>query len=438
MVKAPAANAAFHSGADPAFAQADLPAHWWRLYDDTRLDGYVAEALAANTDLRAADANLRRASFVVREAQSGRTIQTNIEAGAEAARVGYFTEPLPGTAYSYSLGFEVAYPLDLAGGIRRGIEAAKADADAVQAARDQVRVVVAAGVTRSYADACSANVTLAATQRVLDLQRKTLDVTHRLKRGGRGTAFDVTRARAAADQSAAAIPQILAARQAALYELAALMGRAPADYPRDAEQCATPPALRQPLPIGDGAALLRRRPDIRAAERRLAAATATIGVETAKLYPQVSLGGSLGVAGPFSQIASTNTFGAGIGPLLSWNWPNRGLTRARIGAADATADAAAAHFDGAVIESLRQTETALSAYAREIDRDHALDAARTDADKATAQANTLFKYGRTGFLDVLTAQSNLATVEATLAQSRAALIDRQIAVFLALGGGWEP
>jgi NodT family efflux transporter outer membrane factor (OMF) lipoprotein len=437
MVKAPAATGSFHSGGEPAFAQAEPPAHWWRLYEDARLDTYVAAALAANTDLRAADANLRRASFVVREAQAGRTIQTSIGAGAEAARVGYFTEPLPGTPYSYSLGLDLAYPLDLAGGIRRGIEAATADAAAIQAARDQVRVVIAAGVTRSYADICSANITLAAAQHVLALQRETLDVTHRLKRGGRGTAFDVTRAQAAADQSAAAIPQILAGRQASLYELAALMGRAPADYPREAEQCTMPPTLKRPLPIGDGVALMRRRPDIRAAERELAATTATIGIETAKLYPQVSLGGSVGLAGPFSAITSSETFGGTLGPLLSWRWPNRTATRARIGQADAGADGAAAHFDGAVIEALRQTETALSAYAREIDRDRALDASRSDAERATVQASKLFKYGRTGFLDVLTAQSNLATTEATLAQSRSALIDRQIAVFLALGGGWE-
>ena len=193
MVKSPSANAPFHSGDEAVYISAPLPDHWWHLYEDARLDAYVAEALAANTDLRAADANLKRASYVVREAEAGRTIQTTISGGADINRIGGFTGP--GSSYTYNLGAGVSYPLDLAGGIKRGIEAARANSEAEQAARDQVRVTVAAAVTRNYAAVCSANVTLAATQRVLDVQRQTLQVTTRLASGGRGTAFDVARAR---------------------------------------------------------------------------------------------------------------------------------------------------------------------------------------------------------------------------------------------------
>jgi len=434
MVKSPSANAPFHSGDEAIYISAPLPDHWWRLYEDARLDAYVAEALAANTDLRAADANLKRASYIVREAEAGRTIQTTISGGADISRIGGFTGP--GSSYTYNLGAGVSYPLDLAGGIKRGIEAARANSEAEQAARDQVRVAVAAAVTRSYAAACSANVTLAATRRVLEVQRQTLQVTTRLASGGRGTAFDVTRARAAVDQSAAAIPGVLASRQAALYELAALMGRAPADYPREAEECAAPPSLRQVIPIGDGAALLSRRPDVRAAERRLHAATATIGVETAELYPHISLGGSMGFAGPFSTFLSGNGFGGSLGPLLSWTFPNRSVAHARIAEAGASAEAASANFDGTVIEALRQTETALSAYAREADRNHALTLTQGDTLKASDQASRLYHFGRTNFIDVLSAEASLANAEATLAQSRATLVDRQMDLFLALGGGW--
>lgn len=439
MATAPAATRPFQSAAEPAFTQAEPPTHWWRLYADPRLDAYVEEALAANTDLRAADANLRRAGEVVRQVEAGRTVQTKVEAAAFGARVGGYTLTVPlDLPWSGLAGATVDYPLDLAGGIKRGIEAANDQAEAAQAARDQVRVVVAAMVARNYANACSANVTLAATRHVLDIQQQTLASVQRLFKGGRGTAFDVTRAHSAADRSAAAIPEILAARQASLYAVAAVMGRAPSDYPRELETCATPPTLHQPLPTGDGAALIKRRPDIRAAERRLAAATAGIGVETAKLYPQVSLAGSAGIANSIASLLTGPSFGAYGGPLLSWAFPNRKAIHAQIAAAGAGADAAAAQFDGAVIEALRQTETALSAYAREIDRDRALETSHADADRATAQANRLFRYGRTSFLEVLTAQSNLAAAEATLAQSNATLIDRQIEVFLALGGGWEP
>jgi NodT family efflux transporter outer membrane factor (OMF) lipoprotein len=438
MATAPSANRPFNSGAEPAFSQAALPPQWWKLYDEPRLDGYVEEALTANTDLRAADANLRRASDVVRQVEAGRTVQTSVQAAVFGARVGGYTLAVPlDLATSGLAGVTIEYPLDLAGGIKRGIEAASDQAEAAQAARDQVRVTVAAMITRSYADVCSANVTLAATRHVLDIQNRTLGSVQRLFKGGRGTSFDVTRARAAADRSAAAIPEILAAREASLYEIAALMGRAPSDYPRELEACASPPALRQPIPIGDGTALIKRRPDVRAAERRLAAATAGIGVETSALYPQVALSGSAGFGNALSSFLAGSSFGAYGGPLVSWAFPNRKAIHARIAAAGHAADAADAQFDGQVIEALRQTETALSAYAREIDHDRALEASRGDAEKATGQAGKLFRYGRTGFLEVLTAQSNLAEAEATLAQSKATLIDRQINVFLALGGGWE-
>ncbi|MGO4158760.1 efflux transporter outer membrane subunit [Cupriavidus sp. YAF13] len=433
---APAAQQNFVGGRNAAYSQASLPDQWWNLYDDPRLSAFVREALRANTELRAADANIRQASAVVRETEAARSIQTDMTTSAAAARVGGYTLAKPGAPYTYVLGMSLSLPLDLAGGIRRGIEAASANAEAAQAARDQVRVVVAAAVTRAYASACSANRTLAATRHVLDVQRETLEVTRRLAAGGRGTAFDVSRARAAANESEAAIPAIVATRQTALLELAALMGRLPADYPKELEDCLQPPELKRPLPIGDGWQLIQRRPDIRRAERNLAVMTATLGVETAQLYPQVSIGGSAGFAGQFSAISSSN-FGGSIGPLMSWNMPNRTAVKARIAQASAAADAALAEFDGSVLQALKQTESSLSAYSQEINRERSLVQARGDAEDASDQANRLFRFGRTSFIDVLSAESALANVESSLASSRAQLIDRQIELFLALGGGWR-
>jgi NodT family efflux transporter outer membrane factor (OMF) lipoprotein len=337
----------------------------------------------------------------------------------------------------YDVGLSLAYPLDLAGRIRRAIEAAQGDAEAVAAARDNVRVTVAAEIARSYAAACTANMVLAANNRVLALQRQTLGVTQRLQRGGRGTAFDVTRAQSAVDQSAALVPSTIATRTAALYRLATLMGRAPADYPKDVASCATAPTMRKPLPIGDGAGLIARRPDIRAAERSLAAATARIGVATANLYPQVSLGGSVGLTGPLSAFGSGDAFHVGLGPLISWSFPNRPIVRAQIAQAGAAADAALAQFDSTTLEALRQTETALSAYAREADRNAALARAQASAARAANQAGTLYRFGRTDFLALLSAQAALTTAQANLAASNALLVDRQVDVFKALGGGWQ-
>jgi NodT family efflux transporter outer membrane factor (OMF) lipoprotein len=435
--RAPAANGAFLGVKDRAFAAAPLPDHWWRLYDDALLDSLVTEGLSANTDLRAADANLRAASAVVREAEAGRTVQTTLSGGATLARPYGTGAGLPGQV-GYDLGGGLSYPLDLAGRIRRQIESARADAEATEAARDEVRVTVAAAVTRSYAATCTANVRIAAANRVIGIQQQTFAATQRLFRGGRDTAFDVTRAQAAVEQSRAQLPALIAARQASLFELAALLGRAPADYPRAVESCRKLPLVRSVIPVGDGAALIRRRPDIRQAERSLASATAQIGVATASLYPQVSLGGSAGFTGPLSPLNVGTAFNLSLGPLISWSFPNRIAVRAQIAAAGANADAALARFDGTVLEGLRQTETALSAYARTRDQVNDLTRARDSAARAVAQADRLTRFGRGTFLDTLSAQATLASAEASLASAQTALVDAEVDLFLALGGGWTP
>ncbi|RJT21639.1 efflux transporter outer membrane subunit [Chakrabartia godavariana] len=429
--------AAFFLGLEHAIvSQEEPPPHWWRLYRDPRLDAYVEEALAANTDLRAAEANLRRAAAIIREAEAARSVRASMNGDALGARVAGPTSDLP-ASFSYSLGFDLGYPLDLAGGIRRGIEASSAQAEATLAARDHVRIVVAAAVTRSYARVCTANMAFAAAQRVAGVQRSTLDVATRLAGGGLGARIDVERARANAHLSKAAIPQIIAERQAALFQLTALMGRIPADYPREIETCSDVPSIDRPLPVGDGAALIKRRPDIRMAERMLAAATATIGLEKAELYPKVSLGGTAGSAGPLGGLLSPSSFGFSVGPLISWSFPNRRAVRARIERAGAEADAALADFDGSVLTALQQTETTLSAYGRARDRLNDLELAAAAAEKASRDAERLRHFGQAPLLDVLNAQADYADAQASLSAARANLVDRQIDLFLALGGGWE-
>ena len=436
VAQRPEAAVPFLGQKDAQATAKDLPAHWWRLYGDARLDSYVAEALAANTDLRAAEANLRRATAIVREAEAGRTVTTAASGQGLGSRVGGPSAGLPGT-FSYALGFEVGYPLDLAGSIRRGIETANAQAEATLAARDQVRVVVAAAVTRNYARICTANVSLAAARHVAAIQQSTLDVAIRLAHGGRGTRFDIDRARAAAYASSAVIPEIVAERRTALFELTALMGRTPTEYPGDVENCSAVPFIAHPIPVGDGAMLLKRRPDIRMAERNLAAATATIGIAEAELYPKVSLGGSVGTAGRTDNLLAPSSFGFSLGPLVSWSFPNRKIMRTHIDRAGADAEVSLARFDGSVLLALHQTETALSAYARARERLTDLELAAGAAGKASTDAEKLQRFGRTPFLDVLNAQASYAGAQTSLSTARANLVDRQIDVFLALGGGWE-
>lgn len=436
VANAPAAQGAFASAQGAGFSQEPLPDRWWKLYDDPRLDTLVEQALAANTDLRVAEANLDRAEAVLREAAAARTLSTALSGGVDLTRQSSSGVSMPGVVTD-NLGLSLSYPLDLRGKLRRAIEASSADVEATQAARDAVRVSVAAATTSAYAKVCAANYQLGVTQRVVQLQRQTLDATRRLQKGGRGTAFDVSRAAAAVETSAAALPAFTAARQNSLYLLATLLGRPPADFPAEVADCAALPQLAGGVPVEDGAALIRRRADIRQAERKIAADTARIGVATADLYPSVSVGGSLGFSGPLHEFGSSDSFNIGLGPLLSWTFPNRPAVRARIDQADAQVRADLASFDGTVLQALRQAESAMETYARDREREAALGRAAAAAGLSASQANKLFRFGRSDFLDLLSAQGSLASAQVSHASAQAALVDDQIAVFLALGGGWQ-
>ncbi len=433
------AQGAFQGAAAAAFAPDPPPGDWWRLYQDPALDRLVAQALSANTDLRVAAANLRAARATVAEARASLLPTTTVSAGAQRVRTPQ-QGPLipPATTNVIDVGLNVAYEVDLFGRLRRTIEAARADAGAVKAAYDLTRITVAAETARAYADACSANQELAVARRSVELEQRSYDLTVRLLNAGRDTALDTTRVGALLEQTRAAVPSLEAARQSALYRLAVLTGRPPAEYPPEAAACATPPTLTSPIPVGDGAQLLRRRPDVREAERNLAAATARIGVATADLYPSVSLGGAVGsTASSLGGLGSRPGFSWSLGPLISWTFPNILAAKARVGEARARADAALASFDGTWLVALRDTETALTQYAHDLDRVADLTRARDQSDKAQKAAALRFQAGYVGSLDVLDAERTLAEAQNALAQAQAQVASDQVTLFLALGGGWQ-
>jgi NodT family efflux transporter outer membrane factor (OMF) lipoprotein len=435
------APASADSSAATPFADAPLPPHWWRLYQDPRLDALIEKALAHNTDLRVALANLRRAEAADEGVGDRRKPSMSVEGGPAFGHVSGLTylapNDVPPSSWEFGGGASLSYDLDLFGRLQRAIEASRDDTEAAQAGLDLARVNVAAGTARAYADACATGLRIASAERSTGLQQQALDISLRLQQAGRVGITDAARARSQLQVLKAAIPPLQARRQAALYRLATLTGDLPQDFPPDVAACTAPPHVAGTIPVGDGAALLRRRPDIRQAERQLAAATASIGVATADLYPNVKLGLSLGSEGLGNDFLGKDTFSYSLGPLISWTIPNTGVVRARIAQANASADGALAKFDGTVLTALRETETALDAYARELDRHAALQAARNDSATVADQARRLYQSGRTGYLDALDAERGLAGSEATLAASDAQLADDQVSLFLALGGGWE-
>ena len=428
------AQTGFVGTASPAFTGDEPPGRWWSLFQDPVLDGLVEQALARNTDLRVAAANLAQARAALRETRAGRLPSTTVGGGASFA-----DQPGPGGADTvFDAGLDVGYQLDLFGRIRRATEASRADVEAVQAAFDLTRVTVAAETARAYADACNAGRQLAVAQDTVRIQERTFDLTRRLQEGGRGTALETNQASALLEQSRAAVPTLEAQRQTALYRLSVLTGRPPAEFPQVVASCATPPALSRPIPVGDGASLLARRPDIRAAERELAAATARIGVATAQLYPNISLGASLGsTASSLGGLVSGDGLRFSLGPLISWSFPNVAVARSRIAQVEAGADAALARFDGTWLRALEETESSLTRYAREVDRVAALKRARANGQEAARIARLRYQAGREGFQIVLDAERTVAQTDAALAQAEAQLSNNLIAVFLALGGGWQ-
>jgi NodT family efflux transporter outer membrane factor (OMF) lipoprotein len=427
------AQTPFLSGASPAFTGDEPPGRWWSLFRDPLLDSLVEEALRANTDLRVAAANLRRARAVLRESRAGRLPTTRISGSATYAR-----EPGGSASDVYDANIDIGYQIDLFGRITRAIQASRADAEAVQAAFDLSRITVAAETARAYSDACSAGRQLTVARETVRVQEETFGLTRRLFEGGRGTALETGQAGALLEQTRAAIPALEALRQTALFRLSVLTGRPPADFPREAASCERSPALARPIPVGDGASLLARRPDIRAAERRLAAATARVGVATADLYPSVSLGASVGsTAGSPGGLVSSDGFRFSLGGLISWTFPNVAVARARIAQAEASAEGALAEFDGAWLRALEETESALTNYGRELERLAALRRGRAQAGEAARIARLRYQAGRESFQIVLDAEQSIALLDASVAESEAQLSDNLVGLFLALGGGWQ-
>lgn len=432
----PPATGAFVA-ASPAVSAEAPRADWWRLFADPALDALVARALEANRDLAGAQANLARVRASLSESRAARLPGTTVSASAQRARV---QNPVTGgfeEADSFSAGFDLAYEVDLFGRVSRSVEAARADTGAAEALLDGVRLTVAAETARAYADACAANAQLTVARRTLELQQGTLDLTTRQLEAGRGTGLDVSGAAAQLATTQAAIPPLQAQRDAALFRLSTLIGATPAEAPASARDCAVAPRVTGPIPVGDGAGLIARRPDVRQAERVLAAATARIGVATASLYPQVRLGGNIAtVAGDLGDLGQDYQFS--LGPLISWSFPNIAAARARVAGAGAAADQALAGFEGTVLGALAETETALSAYARALDRQAALTRARDQAAEAVRLARMRNQAGRDSFLVVLDAERTLAALEAQAAQADAAVTTAQVVLFKALGGAWSP
>lgn len=434
----PRAIGAFQTSAPGTNTKA--PANdWWRLYDDPALDRLVKRALAANTDLRIAQANLLRARSVLREARAGRWPDAELSGSAKYGNDtgGRSQQQGAATQWSYNGSLTASWEVDLFGRIRRSIEAARADAQAQEAARDRVALTVAAETTRAYVNACALAKAVEVQRKSVGIAERRLTIQDALEKAGSASHLDTERAATTLANTRAALPTLEGQHRASLFELAALIGATPVEIPESARNCANAPAPITEIPVGDGRSLLARRPDVREAERKLAADTARIGVATADLYPSISLGGS----GNFfrnNEVRGSDSFTFSTGPLISWSFPSLLVGRARLAEAKAGAQASLAQFDGTVVTALKEVEQALSLYAAEGRRNEQLQEAVKHADGAYKLAEQRYRAGAIAFLDLLDAQRQLLDARSALVTSDEQLGSRRVDLFKSLGGGWQP
>jgi outer membrane protein TolC len=310
------------------------------------------------------------------------------------------------------------------------VSAAEADVAAT-------RILVVAETTRAYADAASAAERLDSAHRILKLLDRSLHLTRRRVEIGETARIDSARIAALRNMRAADLPEISAERNAALFRLAMLTARTPAALPASAGRRTAALNLATSISVGNGAQLLARRPDVRAAERRLAAATASIGVATAELYPRISFGGSAEVAGSGVGSLLANPIGWLLGPLISWSFSDHARARARVAGAEAGSRLALAQFDGTVLRALQETETALSAYQNALTRRDALRSALDEAALVARIVRAQQREGQVDSLELLDAERTYADAQAQLIEMNGKVANAQIDLFLALGGGWN-
>lgn len=435
-------DAHFANAGEPGFVENEAVEHYWTGFNDPMLSGLVDDALAHNKDLGVAEANLRAARAALRLA--GLDQYPTVNLAASYTHNLDSQEQLPGIDMHdrefdvAQAGFDGLWELDLFGRVRRNVEATRGDVGAAAATLQDARVSVIAEVARDYFILRGLQDQLALTQRNADNQFSSLKLTRNRLEAGRGNELDTARAEAQWQTTLASIPSLQASIATTCYRLSVLTGRQPMALNAGLDSLAPMPALPPFNAIGTPEQLLRRRPDVRIAERRLAAATARVGVAVGDLFPKVTLVGEVGYFAPtFGDFGQSQARFFSVGPSISWAAFDLGRVRARITSAKAQTDAALAAYEGAVLGALEDTEGALISYGRSQSRREALQIAAAASDKAADLARKRFEGGLIDFLEVLDAERTALSAELLLSQSRTDAATSLIAVYKALGAGWR-
>lgn len=417
-----------------------LVSDWWREFNDPLLSDLVEQSLTANPDVRIAYANLLEARALSREIGYDR--QPSVNAAGDVSRNLNSQETVSGdsvprTNNNFQAGFDASWELDVFRSVSSRIEAQTALTEAVEADLQSIYVSITAEVARAYMELRGAQYRLDIAERNRQNQAETYELTQVLLDGGRANALDVSRAETQMTITAATIPPLQAEITANINRLSVLTGQVPDTLRQTLSEKAALPGLPVTVALGDAESLLKRRPDIRAAERNLAASVAGYNVAVSDLFPRVTLLGSLGFVATNLSSFGTTALAGSLGPSLQWQVFNRDSLHARLDQADARSQAQLALYDKTVLAALEETQTAVSNFARQEERRAVLQQAAKSAKHSAELAKQRFDEGYDDFLDVLDAERTLLSTEDTLATSEISSVLSLIAIYKALGGGWQ-
>jgi multidrug efflux system outer membrane protein len=427
----------FVAAQSAGLAEESFEAAWWEQFGDPVLDGLIERALAQGLDLKIALARVAEARAVLGASRRDRWPGVSAEIGRSESRAqqpGFTTERID--VDSYDAGLATLWELDLFGRVRRGVEAAGAEADAAVAELRDAQVLLAAEVARNYIELRGAQKRLRVARQNVGYGRETLELTRVRLELGRGSELDVASAAARLASTEATIPPLVAAETLAANRLAVLLGERPGALAAELAFREVPPHLTT-LAVDSPAALLKRRPDIRAAERTLAAATARIGVARADVFPRLTLSGFIGfIAGDADELGESPSRAWSLSPVLSWAGFERG-THADVRVAEARAEAALAAYELTVLRALEETENAFAIYSTERQRLESVVDQATASRRAAELARIQYREGALDFLRLLDAERTLLEAEDQVAAAEAALNAAVVRIYKALGGGWE-
>ncbi|MDR3516212.1 MAG: efflux transporter outer membrane subunit [Azospirillaceae bacterium] len=429
-----AADAAgFHRAAMAPVTASPPPARWWEALNDPLLTRLIDTALANSPTIRQVGARVREARATVVERRAGLFPQGSASA---LARTGM---PSSIETILYDTGFDASWELDLFGAARRGVENARAQAGAQEARLADAQIQLAAEVSQTYVNLRDAQRRTALLRLSGEIEQHMLDLTRQRRTFGTASQADVERLDTQINQTLAAIAPLQAQTDQYLDEIATLLALEPGQLDVALTQPATVPLPPATVPVGDPAAMLRRRPDIREAERQLAASNAQIGQAVAQFFPTVSLVGTLGFASTqTNHLFDSDSFDYLGGPTLSWNIFNFGRTEARVREARAGNEAALAQYQNTVLSALQDAETALSRFGHQRENVARLAAAEASAARGAELTRQRQAAGTASLIDSLDTERQRTQTEQALVQAEALLTNDYISLQKALGLGWSP